>query len=475
MRGTRRIAPLWLSLAGLVVAAAVWAPASVQASPTAPAAPPTITTLAPGLTLTEAVDPTGPSRVYVLTVDPTQAVSIDVATAGKAMGAYARTSAIGSAHGALAAINGDFTIDPGRPLHPFQEDGTLRQLGLQGGASFAISQDETKEYLADQKSTVTGANLSTQTKFPLIGFNTANPSKGEMAAFTGYGGRAERPPTHACSMRLKIAGKLHWGAGNVGVYRDYAVDRLRCATKRMTVKPGTVVLSAGLTGAGAAAIKHALKGQIVRLTWSFGWAGVMDTVGGMPLLVDNGVAVAPANCSSYFCSRNPRTGIGITADGKVLLVVVDGRSRQSAGMTLIGFARYMVQLGATYALNLDGGGGATMWVAGRGVVSHPSDYSGERPVTSAVLVLPGPDNESVPLPYNKHHLGVGRTLAPASGASGLTQLVSSLQARQAMDASLSDPGSTGGLMAALASGGFGVQAMPAGVLRMARIYHARNR
>ncbi len=178
MRGTRRIAPLWLSLAGLVVAAAVWAPASVQASPTAPAAPPTITTLAPGLTLTEAVDPTGPSRVYVLTVDPTQAVSIDVATAGKAMGAYARTSAIGAAHGALAAINGDFTIDPGRPLHPFQEDGTLRQLGLQGGASFAISQDETKEYLADQKSTVTGANLTTQTKFPLIGFNTGQPVEG---------------------------------------------------------------------------------------------------------------------------------------------------------------------------------------------------------------------------------------------------------------------------------------------------------
>ena len=96
-------------------------------------------------------------------------------------------------------------------------------------------------------------------------------------------------------------------------------------------------------------------------------------------------------------------------------------------------------------------------------------------VTSAVLVLPGPDTESVPLPYNKHHLGVGRTLAPAAGASGFTQLVSSLQARQAMDASLTDPGSTGGLMAALASGGFGPQAMPAGVLRMARIFHARDR
>ena len=81
----------------------------------------------------------------------------------------------------------------------------------------------------------------------------------------------------------------------------------------------------------------------------------------------------------------------------------------------------------------------------------------------------------MPLPYNKRHLGVGRTLAPVAGASGLTQLVSSLRARQAMQASLTDPGSTGGLMAALASGGFGPQPLPAGVLRMARVYHARNR
>jgi Phosphodiester glycosidase len=475
MRGTRRTAPLWLSLAGLLVTSAALAPASVHAMPAAPAASRSTSTLAPGLTLSEIVEPTGPNRVYVLTVDPSQAVSIDVATAGRAMGAYARPSSIGAAHGALAAINGDFTVDPGRPVHPLQEDGTLRQLGLQGGASFAISQDETHAYVADQKATVTGENLTTKAKFSVLDFNTGKPAGGDIVGYTSYGAKAERPPVDACSVRLKAAGKLHWGPLNVGVNRDWTVDRLRCGGKRMAVKPGTLVLSAGLTGGGAATIKHMTRGQIVRVTWSFGWAGVMDTVGGMPLLVDNGVAVAPANCNSYFCSRNPRTGIGLTADGKVLLVVVDGRSRQSAGMTLIGFARYMIGLGAVYALNLDGGGGSAMWIAGRGVISRPSDYSGERPVTNAVLVLPGADTEPVPLPYSKSHQGAARMFRAATASSGLTQLVSSLQARQAMDASLADPGSTGGLMGALAARGFGPQVLPAAFLRMARVYHARNR
>ena len=52
----------------------------------------------------------------------------------------------------------------------------------------------------------------------------------------------------------------------------------------------------------------------------------------------------------------------------------------------------MKEQGAVWALNLDGGGSATMWLKDRGVVNRPSDGS-ERPVTSALLVLPGPDDD----------------------------------------------------------------------------------
>ena len=57
----------------------------------------------------------------------------------------------------------------------------------------------------------------------------------------------------------------------------------------------------------------------------------------------------------------------------------------------------MIRLGALDAVNLDGGGSATMWINGLGVVNHPTDSTGERPVSNAVVVLPGADpTEPVP-------------------------------------------------------------------------------
>jgi hypothetical protein len=436
----------------------------------------TTQTLAPGLTLTRIVDPVGPERVYVLTVDPSKPVTIDVATVAGAMGNYARPSAIATAHKALAAINGDFTIDPGRPLHPLAEDGTLRQLGLQNGASFAISHDETAVYVGKDRVTVSGRNLDTKAKFAVAEFNTGGPKGSSIVGNSPYGGSAERPPRNACSVRMKIYGKMHWTANNRGVSRDYVVDRIRCSAKVLRVQPSTVVLSSGPKGLGARALQSMKRNETIRLSWSFGWTGVMDSVGGMPLLVDNGKAVARSSCGSYFCSKNPRTGIGVTADGKVLLVVVDGRRNNSVGLTLSGFARYMVDLGATYAVNLDGGGGSAMWVQGQGIISQPSDRSGERPVTNAVLVLPGPDlGESNPTPLVRQPL-LGAAPRAGETLSGFGAIVSALQARRAMSASLADPGSTGGLMAALTSGAFGdVGPVPTSFRRMARSFHARLR
>lgn len=58
---------------------------------------------------------------------------------------------------------------------------------------------------------------------------------------------------------------------------------------------------------------------------------------------------------------------------------------------------WMRHLGVINAANLDGGRSATMWLAGRGVVNHPTDSTGERSVSNVVVILPGADpNEVVP-------------------------------------------------------------------------------
>ena len=60
------------------------------------------------------------------------------------------------------------------------------------------------------------------------------------------------------------------------------------------MRAGTTVLSSHTTGAGAAVLKSMKRRHVVRLRWSFGWSGVMDSIGGMPLLVEAGYAVAPS-------------------------------------------------------------------------------------------------------------------------------------------------------------------------------------
>ncbi|MFO0598052.1 MAG: phosphodiester glycosidase family protein [Myxococcaceae bacterium] len=109
-------------------------------------------------------------------------------------------------------------------------------------------------------------------------------------------------------------------------------------------------------------------------------------VSGKPDLLRGGV-VQPVAGDSRCGARHPRTAVGLTADGsQLVLVVVEGRSALSEGLTCDELAGLMKSLGASDALNLDGGGSATLWLQGQGVVNRPSDGV-ERPVGNALFVF----------------------------------------------------------------------------------------
>ena len=116
-----------------------------------------------------------------------------------------------------------------------------------------------------------------------------------------------------------------------------------------------------------------------------------ELVGGGPMLVSRSVLanreVAECFQSLGGTSRHPRTAAGWTKDGTLLLLVVDGRSKASRGATLAETGRMLLAHGAHEALNLDGGGSSTLWVAGR-ILNSPSDRSGERPVGSVLALVP---------------------------------------------------------------------------------------
>lgn len=112
-------------------------------------------------------------------------------------------------------------------------------------------------------------------------------------------------------------------------------------------------------------------------------------VGGGPMLLEKGKinvrsreeAMAP----DIAYGRAPRTGIGVKADGTIILMVVDGRSQYSAGMSLKEFAQYLKRFGAVSAVNFDGGGSSEMVLDGK-IMNRPSD-GGERPVSIGLGVF----------------------------------------------------------------------------------------
>lgn len=156
-----------------------------------------------------------------------------------------------------------------------------------------------------------------------------------------------------------------------------------------------VVLAANAGSAGARDLARFRSGDRVRAQWSFGLPGVLDIAGGQPVLVKDGRGVVPRGCDTTFCAPQPRTAVGYTQDGRVLIATVDGRqSGWSVGMSLRQWAQACVQMGAEGGLNLDGGGSTTMWVRGEGVVNRPSNAGHrQRRVGTALLVLPGEDTD----------------------------------------------------------------------------------
>lgn len=112
-----------------------------------------------------------------------------------------------------------------------------------------------------------------------------------------------------------------------------------------------------------------------------------------PLLLVNGQP-HPLLKNAFNDNRHPRTCACVTTDRRVIWLTADGRHANAAGLSLPQLTKLMQWLGCRDAINLDGGGSTTMWLAGKGengVVNYPSDgktwvRTGERPVSNVLLL-----------------------------------------------------------------------------------------
>lgn len=405
--------------------------------------------VAPGVKLIK-VRRRGPRKIFALRVDPTRRPSIDVALGRGVLPGLQRTRRIARRNRALAAVNGDFALPGGRPSGPFAADGDLKQSSFRGGTVFGAAGGGRSARIADPKVSMTSVEGASGDVWPVHRWNDGPPVYGEVAGFSAAGSSLELPPRASCAARLVPDGRPRWADSERAVERDYVVDRTGCFSARL--RRGKSVVLAAHPGSPEALLLRSLEvGEQVTLGWSLGFPRVLDGIGGFPLLVRKGRLIASA-CGDPLCSRHPRTGIGITRNGHILLVVVDGRQPNwSVGMTLVEFAREMRRQGAVEAMNLDGGGSSTMVLRGR-ILNRPSDGK-ERAVSSAVLVLRRRDRGE-------------RLEAPTRSARAPATFDPT-----GPNPAFLDAGSTGGMLDALARGSLGPRVrLPEGLQRLVRAF-----
>ena len=117
-------------------------------------------------------------------------------------------------------------------------------------------------------------------------------------------------------------------------------------------------------------------------------SGVLHSFSFGPVLVNDG---AITSLESNFARRkNPRTAIGLIEPHHYVIVVADGRTDQSPGLSMQELAQTFVDLGATFAYNLDGGGSSALWFQNK-IVNRPTfdgTRFGERAVSDALGFIP---------------------------------------------------------------------------------------
>jgi hypothetical protein len=444
------------SVLGLGVRPALAEGAPPEAEPGIPAGFRVVTrnTVAPGVEQLALVREKPPLRVNVAVLAPDAAVSLRAVLSNDEVAGpdpiVERTSSMCLRVHCLLAVNGDFAGADDEPLGGLLTGGELlrtpspTQLQLSVGNDGRLSAGE-----LSWSGTLVPTDLQPLT---LGGVNVAAGADVLTLYTPGYGSALEiaAPLTLATFRNVEPSGPLAVGQTTMVELTGLSEQPAGAAPSPIPADGGVLAGRGSTADALRALWSRVESGRVssralLRLDAA---PGVAESLGGSPILIRDGVRWFADAANDFTRGRQPRTFVGWNPAGARWLVTVDGRQPDaSVGMTLAEAADFLLTLGATDGINLDGGG-STTFVAGGTVVNTPSDVAVrtgdgeairhlaspgqpvighvERPVTSALAVVPKNEVSVPPAP-------------PGTGASPDLNQALALIAR-----SSTDPGSVPG-------------------------------
>ncbi len=282
----------------------------------------------------------------------------------------------------VAGINGDlFNAVDGQPAGIFMQGGLLLHPPLSTRSSIGV---DSAGALHVDRVKFFGTWRGTGQRRPVNGLNEA-PKAGEVILFTpAFGARTPSVPGAA----EVVLQPFPAASPNVDLQATVTATAVGGGT---AIPPDGAILMAAGTSLSTILQAEATVGTPVatRLILQPAWTGMTSALGGGPVLVRNGKPVfrsLEAFTNDQVSQRDPRSGVGQLADGRIILVAVDGRQPgYSVGLTSFELAQTLARLGAVTASALDSGGSVTIAFDGQ-MLNRPSDPGGERLVKEALLI-----------------------------------------------------------------------------------------
>jgi hypothetical protein len=341
-------------------------------------------TLMPGVTYDRRVEFTahGPKAIHVLIgPKPGGLYALKPALSNNTLLGRERVSAMQrrlSASATVAGINGDlFAWQQGFPSGMLIQDGVLHASPNPDRSSIGIGADGR---LQVERVSLFGTWQGLGQRRPI---NGVNKSTGSVLLYTPAWG-----PTTPVVRGTVEATLSAFPSATAGSDLSGLVSQVKPNGGTPIPANGAVLVARGAQGPRLGAEAPVGQTVRVRLTLRPDWSTVVDALGGGPLLVRGGKPVfrAQEEFSTYQLSlRHPRSAVGQTADGRVVLLAIDGRQPgYSVGMTNFELALALMRFGVVTGAALDGGGSTTMAYDGK-VLNRPSDGS-ERAVAEALLI-----------------------------------------------------------------------------------------
>jgi exopolysaccharide biosynthesis protein len=175
----------------------------------------------------------------------------------------------------------------------------------------------------------------------------------------------------------------------------WLADTLHSPATNIDGRPGVdrpARAAIGLTRDGRAEISWGGEDEGALFQYRNGEAApwtVTSAMGAGPMILRDGEIAVKATEEGFAQTSipavHPRTAAGVTADDRLILMVVDGRQDMSRGVDLVELADLMRSAGAVDALNLDGGGSSTLVVASH-LLNRPTGGTFQRSVMSAIVI-----------------------------------------------------------------------------------------